>query len=201
MKAILNLGTVVWQQSNIVQQGVFCFQTSFGYKENFMQCREKSIFCMQYVCNVHCNYVVAHAYNTIAKIQSSSGWALLYVLRSLRLAQDFGNILASSCCTGSFSGMTTISSKWYTLQKKGMCIIISFFYFYAIFLTSCQKCVQSQSGKMYLTLMFESIKHCQNFWTRIKFKRRFRNEYHSFPFYTSWHFQLVNCMSRVLLTD
>ena len=147
MKAILNLGTVVWQQSNIVQQGVFCFQTSFGYKENFMQCREKSIFCMQYVCNVHCNYVVAHAYNTIAKIQSSSGWALLYVLRSLRLAQDFGNILASSCCTGNFSGMTTISSKWYTLQKKGMCIIISFFYFYAIFWLVVKNAYNPNLGK------------------------------------------------------
>ena len=60
---------------------------------NFMQCREKSIFCMQCICNVHCNYVVAHAYNTVAKIQSSSGWAFWYVLRSLRLAQDFGNVL------------------------------------------------------------------------------------------------------------
>ena len=154
MKAILNLGTVVWQQSNIVQQGVFCFQTSFGYKETFMQCREKSIFCMQYVCNVHCNYVVAHAYNTIAKIQSCSGWALLYLLRSLQLAQDFGNILASSCCTGSFSGMTTISSKWYTLQKKGMCIIISFLCAVLFILTISQKCVWSNSWIMYMKFIF-----------------------------------------------
>jgi hypothetical protein len=84
-------------------------------QRNFLQCREKSIFCMQCICNVHCNYVVAHAYNTVAKIRSSSGWAFWYVLRALRLAQDFGNVLASSCCTGSFSGVTTISSKWSTL--------------------------------------------------------------------------------------
>ncbi len=76
-----------------------------------MQCREKSIFCMQYVCNIHCKYAVAHAYNMVAKIQSSSGWAFWYVQRSLRLAQDFGNVLASSCCTGSFSGVTTIFFK------------------------------------------------------------------------------------------
>jgi hypothetical protein len=79
--------------------------------KNFMQCGEKSIFCMQYVCNVHCKYVVAHAYNMVAKIQSSSGGAFWYVQHLLRLAQDFGNVLASSCCTGSFSGVATSSSK------------------------------------------------------------------------------------------
>ena len=33
------------------------------------------------------------------------------VLHSLRLAQDFGTVLASGCCAGSFSGMATSPSK------------------------------------------------------------------------------------------
>ena len=54
----------------------------------FVQRREKSIFCMQYVCKVNCKYVVAHAYNMVEKIQSSSGWAFL------------GCAALSAACTG-----------------------------------------------------------------------------------------------------
>ena len=39
------------------------------------------------------------------------------VLRSLRLKQDFGNVLASGCCAGNFSGMATCPSKWSTLRR------------------------------------------------------------------------------------
>ena len=115
-KQFLCLGTVVWQQSNIIQQGVLCFQTSFGYKRIFVQSRKKSIFCMQYVCKVHCKYVVAHAYNIVAKIQSSSGWAFLGCAVLSATHTGFGNVLASGCCAGNFSGMATCPSKWSTLR-------------------------------------------------------------------------------------
>jgi hypothetical protein len=58
-------------------------------------------------CSQHCR----------KKIQSSSDWAFWGVLRSLRLAQDFGNVLASGCCAGNFSGMATCPSKWSTLRR------------------------------------------------------------------------------------
>ncbi len=90
------LGTIVWQPSNIVQQGVFCFQTSSGYKRIFVQSREKSIFCMQYVCKVHCKYVVAHAYNIVAKIQSSSGWAFLGCAALSATHTGFGKYLRAA---------------------------------------------------------------------------------------------------------
>ena len=53
------LGTVVWQQSNIVQQGVFCFQTSFGCKNKICAEQKNLCFCVQNVCNVHRRRVVA----------------------------------------------------------------------------------------------------------------------------------------------
>ncbi len=76
MKAIFILGTFVWQQSNMYNKECFVSKHRLVTK-NFMQCGEKSIFCMQHVCKVHCKYGVAHAYNMVAKIQSSSGWAFL----------------------------------------------------------------------------------------------------------------------------
>ena len=122
-----------------------------------MQNRKKSIFCMQYVCKVHCKYVVAHAYNIVAKIQSSSGWAFLGCAALSAACTEFGNVLASGCCAGNFSGMATCPSKWSTLRwglkECGSSFPFSF-NLYAILLTSCQKCVQSQSGIMYLIFNF-----------------------------------------------
>jgi hypothetical protein len=72
MKAIFIFKYCCWTAIKHRTRGVFCFQTSFGYKRIFVQSK-KSIFGMQYVCNVLCKCVVAHAYTMVAKLQGSSG--------------------------------------------------------------------------------------------------------------------------------
>jgi hypothetical protein len=139
IKQFLFLGTVVWQQSNIVYNTDYFVSKHRLVNKEFCAVQKKSIFCMQYVCDVHHKCVVAHAYNMVTKIQSSSGWAFWCVLRSLRLAQDFGNVLASICCAGSCSGLATIFQSHPTLKLRIKECVSSFpLYQYAIHLTSSQ---------------------------------------------------------------
>jgi hypothetical protein len=113
---------------------------------------QRKIYLLHAVCfDVHRKCVVANAYNTVTKIQSSSGWAFWHVLRPVRLAQDFGNVLASSCCARSCSGIVNSSDTFkvipFELKNRGMCIIISpLFYIYMLFLlTISQKGVHSKA--------------------------------------------------------
>ena len=170
-----HLGTVVWQPSNIVQQGVFRFQTSFGYKEFYAV--DRKIYLLYAVCLQsplqRCCCSCLHHGSKNPKALVVKHFGMCCALCDLhRILETYLRAAAAQVVLVVWPLFFKVI--YFEIRTKE-CVSSFPFLFLCYFLTSCQKCVQSQSGIMYLVLLFSPLCLNQsnivsNFWTWVKFK-------------------------------